>query len=158
MGAWSAAAAAVIVLGGAAVLGSVLLRRDAAPPMAPARSAPSPAPAPVAEAPAVRANPPPDEAPTPAANEGGIDMGRLAPPPAANPPPSLASDGSSPSMEFTVPPGTTLTELLQQLYGQHFPSADGQALLAEVQRLNPRIKDVDMILAGQVLHLPPRPR
>ncbi|MFN8545818.1 MAG: AAA family ATPase [Candidatus Binatia bacterium] len=100
---------------------------------------------------------PPPPVPAPAAEAPAVP---LAPPARAEPPAGAGVQGSAPAAErpllsLTVPRGTTLTRLLHDLYGEHLPASQQHALFAEVRRLNPHVKDVNVILAGDLLNLPP---
>jgi nucleoid-associated protein YgaU len=58
------------------------------------------------------------------------------------------------ALEVTVPRGTTLTRLVRQVYGERLPPSREQAVFAAVRRLNPKLKSIDLILAGDLLRLP----
>jgi hypothetical protein len=69
--------------------------------------------------------------------------------------PAGDSGGADP-WAVTVPQGSSLTHLLRQLYGDQLSTEHEQALFAEVRRLNPQVRDLNMIVAGDLLRLPPR--
>jgi hypothetical protein len=60
-----------------------------------------------------------------------------------------------PALAVTVPPGATLLGLAKSVYGEGAGDLDPRELFAEVRRLNPHVKDVNLILAGDSLRLPP---
>ena len=68
--------------------------------------------------------------------------------------PTGASETPNGSMAMTVPRGATLHGLLRSLYGAEEGDPHVQELYAEVLRLNPHLRDVNMIIAGESLRLP----
>jgi general secretion pathway protein A len=56
-----------------------------------------------------------------------------------------------------VPPPAVLWRIVHEAYGDQFALFDRNALFAEVQRLNPQVKDVNVIMAGDSLLLPLHP-
>jgi general secretion pathway protein A len=88
-------------------------------------------------------------------------------PPPADPEPiedeetSVASDDRGPSVaaeeetrSVVVPTGGALWTILRQAYGDEFSTTDRAALFAQVRRLNPHVKNVNVIMAGDRLRLP----
>ena len=79
---------------------------------------------------------------------------------------AASSDGSSPApqrledrdtVSVTVTPGTTLFGVLRSVYGPAHRIDNWEALRAEILHLNPHVKDVNVIIAGDLLHLPRDP-
>ena len=58
-------------------------------------------------------------------------------------------------LSVTVPRGAHLLALARGIYGQDLQGARAEELLAEVRRLNPQLKDPNVIFAGDSLLLPP---
>src|SRR5581483_4961948 len=132
-------------------------------PPAPAPAAPSPAPVPPAAAPEPSPAPPEAEPPNAAADSAPAVAEATAPAaPAmadAAAPAAVQSEPPPPppepqALEVTVPRGTTLTRLVRQVYGERLPPSREQVVFAAVRRLNPKLKSLDLILAGDLLRLP----
>jgi len=58
---------------------------------------------------------------------------------------------------ITIPRGVSLLGLLRSIYGSDLGGANARELIAEVRRLNPRMQDPNVILAGDALRLPHPP-
>jgi hypothetical protein len=65
--------------------------------------------------------------------------------------PSVASEGWR---VVVVPVGGSLWNILRQTYGNEFSRTDRAALYDRVRALNPQVKDVNVIMAGDRLRLP----
>jgi general secretion pathway protein A len=74
-----------------------------------------------------------------------------APPPAADLPSATREEDP---IEVVIPPGTTLIELLNDLYGQRPTHVVPPQVFEEVLQLNPSLSDVDVIVAGETLLVP----
>src|SRR5262249_48258650 len=139
------------------------LRRDATPTAPPpvaateavapvADSAPAPAasaPAPVSD-PEVAGDPPAAEPPSPRKDD---------PPPApqvalAGYEPAPATPATADTMHVTIPHGSTLLGLLRSVYGYDVSDTRMKELFSEILRLNPHVRDVNMIIAGDSLRIP----
>ena len=57
-----------------------------------------------------------------------------------------------------VPEGGALWKILRQAYGPQFATADRAAIYDRVRKLNPQVKDVNVIMAGDRIVLPNSPR
>jgi nucleoid-associated protein YgaU len=100
-------------------------------------AAPSPAPSPVSKV---------DEEVAP--NDAGTAIAAVpAPSDAASEPPAARPETFR---EIVVPRGTSLSTLAQQYYGEGNPR-----LVKRIRELNPQIRNVDQIFAGDKLRLPP---
>jgi hypothetical protein len=159
----AAAAAAVMVAGGAMLLGG----RDGAGPgpgagaaaaVTPAPQAPPPAPAPLAgPAPAAQ----PDAAITDARPEAAVakepDPADVKPAAVAA---ALAKAPATPPAErapvriVNIPPGGTILAAARALYGKLPENDDTRALLSEIRRLNPDLRDVNVVKAGATVKFP----
>jgi general secretion pathway protein A len=166
---WMAAAVAAIALVLYAVSRSAVAPVAARVPMSSAGDIQPRAPTATAAAPA-------KDTPAPSAEPGSAGPGRQhederrapsSPPtrPATPARASGAAEGADESVgesrganpwAVTVPQGSSLTHLLHQLYGDELSTEHEQALFAEVRRLNPQVRDLNMIVAGDLLRLPPR--
>jgi general secretion pathway protein A len=163
------AAAVALAASGAMLLGG----RDAgvprggasaaASPVAAAALAEAPSPPPVASAPAApppAVVAPPAPAPSPPA--------AVAAPPAPDPPPSAvavaaaekvtarAPEPGAPSSVrvVNIPPGGSILAAARELYGKLPAEMDTEALLSEVRRLNPGLRDVNLVKAGATVKFP----
>jgi general secretion pathway protein A len=94
--------------------------------------------------------PPADELPGGAALEEAAPPAALGPPAAVTPPTAAAAP-----LSVTVPRGAHLLALAREIYGQDLRGAKAAEFLAEVRRLNPQMKDPNVLLAGELLMLPP---
>ncbi|HLK10826.1 MAG TPA: AAA family ATPase [Candidatus Binatia bacterium] len=156
---WRWVMAAGVVGAIAAIAAAYQLGKVDSPPPAVPSAAPAP-PAPEAAAPAAPPPPAAEQAPAPPPDAPPHARADAAPPvaDAASPAPAKAEAAPPPeepkALELTVPRGTTLTRLVRQLYGGRLPLEREQAVFAEVRRLNPQLKSVDLILAGDLLRLP----
>jgi hypothetical protein len=74
----------------------------------------------------------------------------------SEPPVMVAREVTLPP-SLTVPRGATLYRLVRSIYGPHLRAADARKLMDEVRRLNPRITNPNVILAGDSLLLPSLP-
>ena len=64
---------------------------------------------------------------------------------------SVAGDGTR---SVVVPVGGALWTILRAAYGDEFSRVDRAALYQRVRMLNPQVKDVNVIMAGDRLRLP----
>ncbi len=168
----ASAGALVVIAGGALLLGGrpggtaasgvsaatdPPLERPAAAPAAPApriepaaAAATSPAPAPRA---AVRAAEPALAEP-PAPGPAGV----AAPAPKAGPAVVQAADPAPSARVVNIPPGGSILAAARELYGRFPDDAETRALLSEVRRLNPELRDVNLVKAGAAVRFPTAPR
>ena len=128
-----------------------------------AAAPPPPAPTPVAVPPA--AVPPPTPAPATAPS--------VTPPAPVAPPPAAAADAPVPVRVATAPsndvhrdagdaeprtvnrpPGGTILGVARELFGELGDHRATEAFLGEVRRLNPDIRDVNVVMAGAVVRFP----
>ncbi len=160
---WAIAAGVVATIGAIAAAYQLGRIDSPAPPPPPAPAAPSPAPVPPAAAPEPSPAPPEAEPPNAAADSAPAVAEATAPAaPAmadAAAPAAVQSEPPPPppepqALEVTVPRGTTLTRLVRQVYGERLPPSREQVVFAAVRRLNPKLKSLDLILAGDLLRLP----
>jgi general secretion pathway protein A len=70
------------------------------------------------------------------------------------PVPAAAPEAAGESMTVTIPPGSTLLGLLRSVYGDDMGDARAKELFSEILRLNPHVRDVNMIIAGDSLRIP----
>ena len=76
--------------------------------------------------------------------------------PASNEPAAVTPrTAAAAPLSVTVPRGAHLLALARGIYGQDLQGARAEELLAEVRRLNPQLKDANVIHAGDSLLLPP---
>ena len=76
--------------------------------------------------------------------------------PASNEPAAVTPrTAAAAPLSVTVPRGAHLLALARGIYGQDLQGARAEELLAEVRRLNPQMKDANVIHAGDSLLLPP---
>src|SRR5262249_60437951 len=122
---------------------------------------PDAAPAPRADDRLAAAQPPPPAAVPPAPAAVAPAPAAVAPAPAAVDSPSdsaRADDAAEHTphavMPFIVPRGASLLNVMHDVYGTRLNGPAAEQLLAEILRLNPQVKDVNLILAGDLLHLP----
>jgi len=116
------------------------------------------------EAPAIASADDPPLLPVPVASATAPDGDDGAPgtaerPLAAEPPSAPKEIVADPPADVlvTVHPGATLFSLMRDVYGQDLSPARFFEIFPEVRRLNPRVKDVNAIVAGDLLRLPPPP-
>jgi general secretion pathway protein A len=136
---------------------------DPAPPAA-AADVPAPAPGskdPVAvETPPMKSDPSRAEPEVPArvtvvAAKVGTPANQ---PPAPHPVPvsPAAREAHADTIAVTVPPGATLLGLMRSFYGDAEARERLEAMMPDILRLNPQMKDTNMIFAGDELRLPRR--
>ena len=132
-------------------------------------AAPIAAAVPPAMSPAAAAPPAPDPAPTPAPATAPSDApaAPVAPAPvAATDPPAPLGAATVPSNDdhrdagdaehrtVSIPPGASILGVAHQLFGDLGDRRATQAFLGEVQRLNPDLHDVNVVMAGAVVRFP----
>jgi general secretion pathway protein A len=173
------AAAAIIVVGGALLLGaggsrtpdpSATVAAAATPAAAPAGPGPAdPTPTPLA-APVVPAAPPPAEVASAAAPPAQVVPAvepiqvaakatpAAAPAPETVPPAGGSNEEASAHVHMVnIPRGGSILAAARELYGDLPPDTDRRALLERVRRLNPGLRDVNLVKAGAVLKFPSMP-
>jgi general secretion pathway protein A len=147
---WAIAAGVVATIG--AIAAAYQLGRVDAPAPPPPPAAPSPAPVPPAATPEPASPPPAAEEPHAATDSAPTEADAAAPAAAASEPAPPPPEPEA--LELTVPRGTTLTRLVRQVYGDRLPPGRERAVFAAVRRLNPKLRSLDLILAGDLLRLP----
>src|SRR5262249_22174809 len=123
---------------------------DAAPEAAPAA-----APVPTA-APTPAAAPVPAAAPGPAAAPVQV-AAKDAPQPPAPPAPARHPADLGTVHTVNIPRGGSILAAARELYGDRANDLDRSALLEQVRRLNPGLRDVNLVKAGAVVKFPPAP-
>jgi general secretion pathway protein A len=161
------AAAAVLIAAGALLLGaggsgnadpSAAVASAATPaaapaaPAAPAVAEPAPAPVAAPAAPAAPVAPPSAQvAPSPAVVQVAD---KAAPQPEVKPAPGNAAVAPSDVHTVNIPRGGSILGAARELYGTLPADIDRHALLEQVRRLNPGLRDVNLVKAGAVVKFP----
>jgi general secretion pathway protein A len=168
------AAAAAIIVAGALLLGAggsgssdpsatvAAAATRAATPAAPAPADPTPAPVVVPVAPAAPsaeiapATPPSAEV---APSAAPIQVAAKAAPvaaaePGANAAPGRGEGPAARVRTVNIPRGGSILAAARELYGDLPPDIDRRALLEQVRRLNPDLRDVNLVKAGAVVKFP----
>lgn len=143
------AAALALVAGGAVLLGG----RDGAAPGAGASAAAPPEPpppVPVAAGPSV----PVADAPAPDAQHTPVVVSAAKAPTApavevVEPPAPAAA-----VRMVSIPPGGSILAAAREIYGKLSDDDDTKALLSEIRRLNPELRDVNLVKAGATVKFP----
>jgi general secretion pathway protein A len=79
--------------------------------------------------------------------------------PEAQQPAAPTTDPVAPSVRIVnIPPGGSILAAARELYGRFPGDAETRALLSEVQRLNPGLRDVNLVKAGATVKFPGAPR
>jgi general secretion pathway protein A len=164
----ASAGALVLVAGGAMLLGG----HDGAPAASGVLAAANPPLEPPAAAPAVPAPPiEPARAPAPAeppaevraaapgmAEPASRPTAEAAPAPGPDPAPVQTPDAATSVQLVHIPSGGTILGTARELYGGLPGDADTRAWLGEVRRLNPELRDVNLVKAGATVKFPRVPR
>ncbi len=95
---------------------------------------------------------PPAVPPAPAAAQATPPAPALAPEIAQRAAPVLG-EGDGP-FAVTVPQGASLSRIMRSMYGTNMTREEVEVMFAEVRRLNPQVKDINVIMAGDLLRLP----
>jgi general secretion pathway protein A len=159
------AAAAALIAAGALLLGaggsgnadqSVAVAAAATPaaaPAAPAVAEPAPAAVAAPAAPAAPVAPPSAQAtPAPAAPIQVADT--VAPEPEVKPAAGSAEEAAGNVHTVNIPRGGSILGAARELYGTLPADVDRHALLEQVRRLNPGLRDVNLVKAGAVVKFP----
>jgi general secretion pathway protein A len=158
------AAAAALIAAGALVLGAggsgnadpsaavAAAATPAAPPAAPAVAEPPPAPAAAPAAPAAPlAAPSAQVIPTPAPIQvADTDTAE----PEVKPAAGNAEQAAGNVHTVNIPRGGSILGAARELYGTRAADIDRHALLEQVRRLNPGLRDVNLVKAGAVVKFP----
>ena len=98
------------------------------------------------------AEPPPAPVDTAVAVPAGPVVAAESPPP---PPPAAAAPAERQPVEILVPAGATLLRLARQVYGVAPDLRQHEQFFTAVRRLNPGLRNIDVIQPGERLLLPP---